>query len=117
MKLFFIGFIFCFFLFHTIPVDADNYYEDNSDNSYNIEDATDYPAIAKIEQRNFGKNYSGENIYLRLNRLEKEILGTNFPNDSLDSRLGRILKAETANNIPSESWRSIRLSCTKTCQR
>lgn len=80
----------CFYLFHTIPVCAQQYV--SYGNGLSNSDATDYPFVTHIEEKNLGRNYAGENIYSRINRLEGTLLGSTFPNDALCDRLDRLTK-------------------------
>jgi len=84
---------------------AQNYSLSQTENYNNLQnnDATDYPVITWIEEKNFGRNFASQNIYIRINRLESKLLGANFTNDSLYKRVNRITQADFADDDNIES--------------
>ncbi|MBX2861568.1 MAG: hypothetical protein KTR14_10060 [Vampirovibrio sp.] len=55
--------------------------------SYQNTDATEYPAVTRIERKVFSRDFVNDNIYRRLSRLEKRVFGTEAPQKALADRV------------------------------
>lgn len=56
-----------------------------------IPDATDYPTVTALERQVFGRDFTREDVQVRLNRLEKKVFGQANPNRPLADRVDSLL--------------------------
>ncbi|WP_303673835.1 hypothetical protein [Vampirovibrio chlorellavorus] len=56
-----------------------------------IPDATDYPTVTALERQVFGRDFTREDVQVRLSRLEKKVFGQANPNRALADRVDSLL--------------------------